>query len=207
MPPKLPKSKNSLNDFDSKTISIKSNKDDEKSKYYHKEISPAKTISVVNKKVNNLSNVSFSNVPPPALTIEDFKFVRPTKEISFHFLSKYQEITVQTDRQSQGGTLELVNLDINDTLLTYALDYLRIKKYQFQVIKLVKNMITDEGLKTLLSFLINDNSTQLLNLTSNQLTAKSLEIILLFATKNHFLKTFNLSNNKLSSAQVKAKRT
>ena len=95
--------------------------------------------------------------------------------------------------------------DINDILLTYTLDYLRIKKYQFQVIKLVKNLITDDGFRILLSFLINNNSTQILNLTSNGLTAKSLDIIILFAGRNKMLKTFNISNNKISSAQFKAK--
>jgi Ran GTPase-activating protein (RanGAP) involved in mRNA processing and transport len=65
-------------------------------------------------------------------------------------------------------------MDINDVLLVYLLDYMRTKKYNFQVIKLVKNSITDEGMRALMSYLINDNTTQVLNLTSNQLTARSL---------------------------------
>lgn len=51
----------------------------------------------------------------------------------------------------------------------------------FQVIKLVKNVITDEGMRNLLSYLIKDNTTQVINLTSNQLTPKTLDLILLFA--------------------------
>jgi hypothetical protein len=74
-----------------------------------------------------------------------------------------------------------VSLDINDTLLLYLLDYLRIKKHRFQVIKLVKNLITDEGFRTILGFLVGDNTTQLLNMTSNHLTARSLDIIVQFA--------------------------
>lgn len=91
-------------------------------------------------------------------------------------------------------------------LLLYLLDYMRGKKYRFQVIKLVKNSISDEGMKILLSYLINDNTTQVINLTSNQLTSKSLELILLFASKNNMLRTMYLSNNKISSFQVKTKR-
>lgn len=66
-------------------------------------------------------------------------------------------------------------------LLLYILDYIRGKRYMFQVIKLVKNVITDEGMRNLLSYLIKDNTTQVINLTSNQLTAKTLDLILLFA--------------------------
>lgn len=81
---------------------------------------------------------------------------------------------IQTDRQCELNTLELVGLDINDAILIYALDYLRMKKYRFQVIKLVKNVITDEGFKTILGYLLLDTSTQLLNMTSNHLTPRSL---------------------------------
>lgn len=70
---------------------------------------------------------------------------------------------------------------MNDTLLLYLLDYLRAKKHRFQVIKLVKNVITDEGFRTLLCYLVGDTTTQLLNMTSNHLTPKSLDLITLFA--------------------------
>lgn len=113
---------------------------------------------------------------------------------------------VETDRQSTLNCLELVGADINDTLLLYVLDYLRMKKYRFQIIKLVKNVITDEGLKLLLSALVNDNTTQVLNLTSNQLTSRSLELILLFARQNNILRTIYLTNNKVSPFHLKAKK-
>jgi hypothetical protein len=48
------------------------------------------------------------------------------------------------------------------------------------MMKLVKNFITDEGFRVLLSYLISDDSTQVLNLTSNQLNGKSLDTILQF---------------------------
>ncbi len=86
------------------------------------------------------------------------------------------------------------------------LDYLRGKKYVFQVIKLVKNMITDEGMRILLSYLINDNTTQVLNLTSNQLTPKTLGYIILFSAKNNILRTLYLSNNKISPFQLKSRK-
>lgn len=65
--------------------------------------------------------------------------------------------------------------------MLYLLDYLRVKKYRFQVVKLVKNVITDEGFKMLLGYLVADTTTQLLNMTSNHLTMRSLELIVLFA--------------------------
>jgi hypothetical protein len=113
---------------------------------------------------------------------------------------------VQTDRQAEQNTLELVSLDMNDTLLLYLLDYLRIKKHRFQVIKLVKNLITDEGFKTLLSFLVADTTTQLLNMTSNHLTAKSLDLITVFAERNNSLKAIYLGGNKISAIHLKSKR-
>ena len=115
---------------------------------------------------------------------------------------------VQAERQGEQNTLELVSLDINDTLLLYLLDYLRVKKHRFQVIKLVKNLITDEGFKTLLGFLVGDSTTQLLNMTSNHLTTRSLELLVLFAEKNSSsLKTIYLGGNKISSVHLKAKRS
>lgn len=88
-------------------------------------------------------------------------------------------------------------------LLLYILDYIRGKRYLFQVIKLVKNGITDEGMRILLSYLIKDNTTQVLNLTSNHLTQKTLDLMLLFAEKNNILRTVYLRNNKISSYQLK----
>jgi hypothetical protein len=82
-----------------------------------------------------------------------------------------------------------------------------MKKYRFQVIKLVKNMISDEGFKTILGYLLLDTSTQLLNMTSNQLTPRSLELLLLFADKNSTLKTIYIGGNKISSSQLRAKKT
>jgi hypothetical protein len=81
-----------------------------------------------------------------------------------------------------------------------------VKKIRFQVIKLVKNSITDEGFKTILSFLVNDNMTQLLNMTSNQLTSRALDIIVLFAGKNRSLKTIYLGGNKINATQIKSKK-
>ena len=74
------------------------------------------------------------------------------------------------------------------------------------MIKIVKNLLTDEGLRILLSYLVNDNCTQVLNLTSNQLTVRSLDIILVFAVKNNILRTIYLSNNKISSLHVKSRK-
>lgn len=170
LPPKANKSK--ISDYDSKTMNMRHPKEEDKPKSIYKDLSPAKTVSLLNKQ---------PSVLPSHSSVDDLKFVRPTKEISFQLLSKFQEIMVQTDRQSEQNTLELVGLDINDTLLLYLLDYLRVKKYRFQVIKLVKNVITDEGFKMLLGYLVADTTTQLLNMTSNHLTMRSLELIVLFA--------------------------
>lgn len=81
-----------------------------------------------------------------------------------------------------------------------------MKKYRFQVIKLVKNVITDEGFKTILGYLLMDTSTQLLNMTSNQLTPRCLELLLIFADKNTTLKTLYIGGNKISSSQLRAKK-
>ena len=53
------------------------------------------------------------------------------------------------------------------------------------MIKLVKNQITDEGAKILLSYLSTDTYTKVLNLTSNQLTQKSLQLLLAFINTNN----------------------
>jgi Ran GTPase-activating protein (RanGAP) involved in mRNA processing and transport len=45
------------------------------------------------------------------------------------------------------------------------------------MIKLVKNNITDEGLRILLSYLSTDTYTKVLNMTNNHLTQKSLAYI------------------------------
>jgi hypothetical protein len=97
-------------------------------------------------------------------------------------------------------------LDINDTLLLYLLDYMRMKKHRFQVIKLVKNVMTDEGFKTLLGFLVTDTTTQLLNMTSNHLTVKSLDLLTIFAERNNTLKTIYLGGNKINAIHLKAKK-
>ena len=59
------------------------------------------------------------------------------------------------------------------------------------MIKLVKNQITDEGAKILLSYLSTDTYTKVLNLTSNQLTQKSLQLLLVLLT-DHKLILFQL---------------
>ena len=69
-------------------------------------------------------------------------------------------------------------MEINDGLLTHVCEYLRSKKIKFQMVKLVKNMITDEGIGFLLGYFLNDDVTQVLNLTSNQLTSKCLDAVL-----------------------------
>jgi hypothetical protein len=62
-------------------------------KSFGKELSPARS---VNGHKSNASEI---------LITEDLKFVQPTKEISFHFLSKFQEIITEIDRQSGLNTL------------------------------------------------------------------------------------------------------
>lgn len=46
------------------------------------------------------------------------------------------------------------------------------------MIKLVKNGLTDEGARILLSYLVNDRYTKVLNLTGNSLTSLTLNNIL-----------------------------
>lgn len=71
------------------------------------------------------------------------------------------------------------------------------------MIKLVKNAITDEGFKVLLSYLSTDTYTKVLNLTSNQITHKSFPHILHFITLNNICKMIYLSNNKVSQMYLK----
>jgi|LakMenEpi03Aug12_release.lakeMendotaPanAssembly.Ray.scaffolds.fasta_scaffold625596_1 hypothetical protein len=71
------------------------------------------------------------------------------------------------------------------------------------MLKFVKNNLTDEGFKTLLSYLSTDTYTKVLNVTNNQLTNKSLNYILTFITQNSILKTIYVSNNKINQIQVK----
>lgn len=67
-------------------------------------------------------------------------------------------------------------------------------------------MITDEGFKVLLGYLVSDSTTQLLNMTSNQLTIRSLELIVLFAQKNNTLQTIYLGGNKINAVQLRTKK-
>jgi hypothetical protein len=96
-------------------------------------------------------------------------------------------------------------MEINDSLIMYICEYLKVKRLKFVMIKLVKNNLTDDGLSMLLGHLQNDDTTQVLNLTSNQLTAKSLDLLIELGNKNSFLKTIYLSHNKMSSISVKQK--
>ena len=77
--------------------------------------------------------------------------------------------------------MELVSAEVNDVIMPYLLDHMRKKQYRFQIIKMVKNNLTDEGVRILLSYLSTDRTTQVLNLTSNQLTQRSLDWIIHFA--------------------------
>ena len=105
------------------------------------------------------------------------------------------------------STLELNSKEINDILLTYVIDYISRRKYVFQVIKLVKNSITDEGMRLLLGYLSGDKTTEVLNMTNNQLTPKTLDMVIAFANRNNILKTLYLSNNtKISGFQLKSRR-
>lgn len=105
------------------------------------------------------------------MKIKDF---RPQKEIPLALKSKFSMITKEITRQAESQSLELIGMEINDQLIGYICDYLKLKKLKFSMIKLVKNALTDEGLSILLGYLQNDDQTQVLNLTSNQLTSKCL---------------------------------
>ena len=48
------------------------------------------------------------------------------------------------------------------------------------MMKLVKNGISDEGMRILLSYLTNDDFTKVLNMTGNHLTQKSLDMLVSF---------------------------
>lgn len=63
-------------------------------------------------------------------------------------------------------------------LLWYITEHIRTKKYKFSMIKMVKNNISDEGFRMLLSYLTKDSYTKVLNMTSNQITAKGLMMLL-----------------------------
>jgi Ran GTPase-activating protein (RanGAP) involved in mRNA processing and transport len=104
-------------------------------------------------------------------------------------------------------------MNIDDVLLIHVCEYLRGKissssngTFCFDMLKFVKNAITDEGLSALLGYLIEtDSETQVLNLTSNLLTPKCLSLIEELGHKNRFLKTVYLSHNKISAFQLKTK--
>ena len=121
-------------------------------------------------------------------------------------MSRLHNLLAQIDRQGDSSCLDLVGAEITDAIMPYLLDHIRKKHYAFQIIKLVKNNISDEGLRSLLSYLSSDRTTQVLNLTSNHLTQHSLDWIICFAEVNEILRTFYLSNNKISSFHLKTKK-
>lgn len=94
-------------------------------------------------------------------------------------------------------------MQLSDTLLPYLLEYLHKSQSRHQSLKLVRNNLTDEGMRVLLGYLVSDDCTQELNLTNNQLTGRSLEWIAIFAKRNSILKTFYLTNNKVSARELK----
>ena len=85
-------------------------------------------------------------------------------------------------------------------------EYLRKKKLKYSMMKLVKNGITDEGMRILLSYLVTDNYTKVLNLTGNQVTQKSLDMLGTFVEQNQILKSIYLSNNKINGFQLKSRK-
>ena len=74
------------------------------------------------------------------------------------------------------------------------------------MMKFVKNSITDEGIRILLSYLQDDNYTQVLNLTNNQISSKALPWFIAISQKNKILKTVYLNNNKITPFQLKTKK-
>lgn len=74
------------------------------------------------------------------------------------------------------------------------------------MMKLVKNSISDEGFRILLSYLMNDDFTKVLNMTANHLTNKSINYITTLVTHNNILKTIYLTHNKISPMQIKKKK-
>ena len=94
-------------------------------------------------------------------------------------------------------------MDIKDNMIGHICEYLQIKKHKYSMIKLVKNGLTDEGLRILLSYLTTDDFTKVLNVTNNHLTNRSLKLIEQFILTNNILKTFYVSNNKMTPIQVK----
>ena len=83
---------------------------------------------------------------------------------------------------------------------------MRFRKLQFSMMKLVKNSITDEGFRVLMSYLIKDNYTKVLNMTANQISAKGLLMLIQIAESNKILKTVYLTNNKVSPFHLKSKK-
>ncbi len=111
----------------------------------------------------------------------ELKYAKPIKEINYELRPKLHEICAQVDRQyveNSGTNLQLIGNEINDMLLWYITEYIRTKKYKFSMIKMVKNNISDEGFRMLLSYLTKDSYTKVLNMTSNQITAKGLLMLL-----------------------------
>ena len=206
--PKRYPPKNKTSQFNSNTLGVRPPKDEPKlrdKRSIEKEIgSKGKTVNVMgggSKAKSMIVAAESTNLT------EELKYVSPTREISFQFLNKFQELVGEVERQEGSNVLELNSKDINDALLVYLVDYLRRKKLDFQVMKWVKNSISDEGFKVLLSFLVANRTTEVLNVTNNQLTARSLDLIVLFAAKNNLLRTFYLSNNsKVSGFQLKARK-
>ena len=101
--------------------------------------SPNKTVSVSN--------------PAPPMSPGQLKFAPPTKELPFQLVSKHHTLIGQIDRQGEASILELVSAEVNDVIMPYLLDHMRKKQYRFQIIKMVKNNLTDEGVRILLSYL------------------------------------------------------
>ena len=112
----------------------------------------------------------------------------------------------EIDKQEVGGCLELINLNINEQIMMHLCEYLRKKKLKYSMMKLVKNGITDEGMRILLSYLLTDNFTKVLNLTGNHVTQKSLDMLSTFVEHNQILKSIYLSNNKINSFQLKSRK-
>ena len=112
----------------------------------------------------------------------------------------------EIERQEVGGSLELINSSINDQLMVYICEHIRRKELKSSMMKLMKNGIKDEGMRILLSYLINYKYTKSSTCQKNQLTQKSLDLLKIFMQRNRVLKTIYLSNNKISAFQLKARR-
>lgn len=105
LPPKATKPR--INDFDSKTVTMKQPND----KGISKDLSPAKTVSLISKPSSSIQQPApplqhpASSIHSAASFTEELKFVRPTREISFQHVSKFQELMVETERQADSHTL------------------------------------------------------------------------------------------------------